>query len=921
MPVALASIAGACDRTNPDDFHKAVEAGPDCDADLTKPEGFADAVKCAEYKSCAFDCADGCNEVEKPYACPAMRGWAAMPHAAACGAYDGNDATHPAVVQGQCIATAPQSDAVLGAGIDPTVAGRVHLPDGHFIQPAGREELLRADGVTSGFPLNVLLVPGTHLAVVSDSGVDDNALYTVDLDALAKGDEALVDHVAFPAPNQVEYGLAFVAPNLIYVSGGARGYVYAFVIDTTTGKLTAAPPGDLDLGVGTTPSISHRYYSGGIANGPSSQLVVAPETFEPALRVAAPRATTGIEVTGSIDLGGPTQIFDVVADPFDPTSDTFWVTALDTHELLRIDLANKKVAARISTAKNPEGAAPIEGKFVAVAASDDDALQLFDATSGALVQAVSFSIDGRTGAQPGLVTYDAPRKRLYVTLSGQNALAVMNVDATSKTAPLTYLGRVPTGWWPTQVRVRDDGSLVVLAGKGHGTGPADAPYGFDQGETPELTHGSIAVVPLPSDADVSGPMEALVARSRDTSSAHGWPTVSCPAGAPYDFPVPLTNTGAASAQIQHVVYVVRENKTFDSLFGDMPGVDGDPRLVMAPGKMDDYWKNARTIARDFTVFDQYYTSAEQSLQGHIWNSFGRETDFIERTWMTVWGRGVRQPKAGIDPQIGSPREGSLFAWAEANAVDYDDMGEIVGVAKKGFDPHYPGLVITIGAPDLDKACYVAARARATCDLKAFTYVVLPNDHTQGLSAGAPTPELMISVNDEATGMLLDSLSHSPIWPSTLFIVTEDDPQSGGDHVDAHRTPLFMASPWIKRGYVAKSHVDVSSIAKLLAHVFAKPYPSQVVADAALPLDAFTSTPDYTPYTYTPRTTATSCNPSGTKDAEIAAGWSFDDPDDQPGLSEQVRAHMRRLGDVDSVVRSGPEARPSNVGKVRPVVTR
>jgi hypothetical protein len=183
---------------------------------------------------------------------------------------------------------------------------------------------------------------------------------------------------------------------------------------------------------------------------------------------------------------------------------------------------------------------------------------------------------------------------------------------------------------------------------------------------------------------------------------------------------------------------------------------------------------------------------------------------------------------------------------------------------------------------------MAYRARVLCDLKPFTYAWYVNDHTLGGKAGAPNPALMISVNDEATGMLVDALSHSPLWKSTLVVVVEDDPQDGSDHVDYHRSIAVMASPWIKRGYVSHTHFDIPAVHKLFAHIFGLPYNNQTVADAALPLDLFTSTPDYTPFSYKPRSYADlSCNPAGSKLAEEAEKWDFSEPDDQPGLSDQV----------------------------------
>lgn len=876
----------ACESTDPDSYHypsSAPDAG-DCPADLTTPEGFAQALKCDAYKSCAFDCASGCEEATQPYQCPAMRPWIAMPHAAACAGYDGME--RPVPQRGRCTATAPTGDALAPAGVDAKIAGRVRLPDGHFIQPAGREQVLAPKGTSSGFPLNVILVPGTRFAIVSDAGVLDNAIDVIDLDRLAAGAPAVVSSVAFPSPTQLYFGLAYVAPGRVFASGGADGYVYAFTLDATTGALARDPSGDLDMGPSTDAS-GGRWYVGGIAAGDASTLVVAPSTSESSLRVVA----TDTKAYASIDLGAH-EIFDVVRDPYDAAMHTYWVTALDARALLRVDVATKAVTARIPTGKNPEGVALLGGTHVAVASSDDDAIAVYDAVSGMLVQTLALAGDGPSGLQPGVLEYDAPRKTLYATLSGINAVGAFAFDHTSS-APLTALGRIPAAWWPTAVRARDTGDLVVVTGKGHGTGPSPTPFGPGSGGTLELTRGSIALVPFPSAGDL-GAMSAIVDASRKLGTSQGFPTVNCPSGAPYDFPVPLTNTGAPSALIQHVVYVVRENKTFDAIFGDFPAANGDPKLVMSPGKMDEFWKNARSLARAFAIADGYYVDAEQSLQGHIWNVFGRTTDYNERTWTSSWGRGTRKPKAGIDPNIGYPADGSLFTWLEKHGIAYDDMGEVVGTAKNGFDPHYPGFVYTLQLPDVDKACYIAARARATCDLKSLTYVVMPNDHTAGGAAGAPRPELMIAVNDEATGMLLDAISHSPIWATTLVVVTEDDPQNGGDHVDAHRTPLLLASPWVKRGYVTPTHIDVASLHKLFAHLFGKPYASETIANAAIPFDAFTSTPDYAPFTYAPRTTPTTCNAAGTLEARVAEGWDLRDPDEQPGLAEQVARRMREI---------------------------
>ena len=182
-----------------------------------------------------------------------------------------------------------------------------------------------------------------------------------------------------------------------------------------------------------------------------------------------------------------------------------------------------------------------------------------------------------------------------------------------------------------------------------------------------------------------------------------------------------------------------------------------------------------------------------------------------------------------------------------------------------------------------------------CDLPQFVYAWLGNDHTFGLSAGYPNPGIMMAVNDEATGMLLDGISHSPIWASSLVIVIEDDPSTGQDHVDMHRSIALFASPWVKRGYVSHGHYDVASLHKLMAHIFGKPYRNAEIANARPAARHVHVDAGLHPVRVrAPQLQRSSCNPAGTKGARRAEKWDFSEPDDQPGLGEQIREAMRGL---------------------------
>ena len=190
--------------------------------------------------------------------------------------------------------------------------------------------------------------------------------------------------------------------------------------------------------------------------------------------------------------------------------------------------------------------------------------------------------------------------------------------------------------------------------------------------------------------------------------------------------------------------------------------------------------------------------------------------------------------------------------------------------------------------------------RVVCDLGNFIYMTLPNDHTIGVCSSNPTPETMCAVNDEATGMMLDAISHSPLWKSSLVFITEDDPSQGGEHVDSHRTPFVIVSPWVKRGYVSQTHIDVASICTRSSRTSsASPTRTPGRRRDACRFDMFTSTPDYTPFTYTPRTWPLACGASGPggkavapAEEELTSIWDFSHEDQQPGLAAQVVRAMR-----------------------------
>lgn len=841
--------------------------------------------------SCALACGsqEGCEP--NGYECPSMLPWGQLPHASSCKPWDGK---YPTPVAGKCKASLPTGAAAKKTGVDPDDMATTILPTGYRAKPAGKSVSL--GDTQGGFASNVLAIDGTDLAVVIDTGIKDHAVRLIDTKAVETDPtKAIRSLVRYGSGENLTHGAIVVAGSSptskrLYVGGGygTGGKLFAFDIDTAKGELVANTADNIPLSIAG----NGRPMPSGIAVRPDGKLVVATQGNGGGSKLYIVDRTT--KTASAPIILANNDLFSVFIHPADTIGKYAYVSVWDGDRVDVVDLDAAKVVKSVPVGKSPQAFIAIDARYLALVSSDADIITIFDTLPDGWAKVSETKVVEASGYgwAPSGVSYDEKDKRLYVTLAGLNAVAIYDVVTGAGAPTLSLKGMLGTEWWPTAVTFRgSDGALVIVNGKGRGTGANPIAFKPSDGNITQLMKGSVQVVPK---TEVDGASKTTIDALTDLQKLEGASKIDC-AGAPNDFPVPGTNKEGPSKQIKKIVFAIKENKTFDAVFGDMPGVEGDPKLVMAPGQMEVLFPNQRKLAKTFSNFDNYYTSAEQSIQGHVWTAYGRTTEFIERTWLVAWGRGIRLPVMGVSQ--GKPVEGSLFNWFQREKVPFDNMGELAGAADDDkklpknccLDSRYPGQFYAQDEPDTRKACYIAARSRVTCDLKPFTYAVMPNDHTAGGAAGQPRVEVYIAVGDEGTGQLVDALSHSPDWAETLVVVTMDDPQDGGDHVDAHRTPLFFAGPWVKRGYVSKGHYDTTSLHKLFAHIYGIAYPNEIVARAALPLDAFTSTPDYTPYDHVKRTVTLACNPKATKYATEAAmsQWDFSQPDQAPGIGRQV----------------------------------
>ncbi len=788
----------------------------------------------------------------------------------------------------ECLAMEPPSDAVTGECEAVVIDEQATLPVGDdgaggYIVP-GAKRVTRVGDVLElpGFPLAVYPVPGTGYALVTDGGVAAEQLSVVDLETMSVVDQRLFRR----STSEATYlGIDSTSDgSQVFVSGGGTNMVWVYDFDTSTGQLTDRPA--LELAATTDEG-----YVSDIRLLADDRTLVATLLF--GAQVVWWDTVTDSEIA-RVPLIEDSRPFGLELSPDESMG---YVSLWDEAVVIPIDMSARTAGDAIMVGKNPEGLelSP-DGTTLVVADSDSDSLSLIDV--GTATRTQQLFIDGETalrGASPAEVAF-APSGRMFVVNAGENAVDVFEADTYER------VGRIPTMWYPTDVVVVDDasspvdGAVLIVNGKHEGTG-ANIDPGND--DILDLVGGSLIKLEAGTfdDADLAAwdlEIEDNNTRARDFLD------VDC-GGAEYDFPIPEPGMGASSV-IEHVVIVVRENKTYDAYFGDLtdeggaPYGNGDPSLVLIPSaEMDMVIPNTRKLAVEFAMGDNYYSLAEQSVQGHIRTTWGRSTDFIERSWLTTWGRGFYGiPLQGTSTPLGYPEEGSVFDYfATLDFVEVDNYGEIVSARAQAPDGQYPGIFYNMGVADIEKAEWIEGQVWERCRLKDFTYVLMPNDHTFGRQAGRPTPKAMMADNDWGVGRLVDAISHSTFWESTVIFVIQDDPQDGGDHVDNHRSPLLVISPWAKRGFVSSVHYNESSIYRTIQLILGIEDPLNADWANASPMyDLFTGTPDFTPYESIERVWPEEENPTEGAMAAESAQWDFSMPDEQPGLSRLLWRHLR-----------------------------
>ncbi len=480
-------------------------------------------------------------------------------------------------------------------------------------------------------------------------------------------------------------------------------------------------------------------------------------------------------------------------------------------------------------------AASPDGSRIYVACADADAVDVIDTRTNAVTARIGVGLPQGPGASPnGLAV--AADGTVYVSLGAENAVAEIQRDR--------VVARVPAGWYPDGVAVDKD-NVYVINGKGessHANPSLDSSRGGkDPSYVGRLLIGSVRAIPRTAFTGAS---------SKEVA-----------ANVPAPVATPLETVLQAHGPIRHVIYIIKENRTYDQVLGDVAGADGDPNLAWFGANVT---PNQHAIAERFGIFDNTYTDAQVSASGHTWSTAALANDYLERFWPVNYG-GRRDTYDFEDGAIASvPRNGYLWDAAKRAHITYRDYGEFVAIPaltglettqmpglKDHIDPRYRGFDLTVSdEARVDEWQREFRQFVHDGNLPALEIVRLPNDHTSYTKTGALTPRAYVAQNDRAFGRIVDAVSHSPYWANTAVLAIEDDAQNGPDHVDDQRTTFYLASAYAATG-VHNGHYSTSSVVRTIELLLGLP-PMSIYDAVAPPLyDAFRMTKDDTPFNVLP----------------------------------------------------------------------
>ena len=749
-----------------------------------------------------------------------------------------------------------------------TPGKQVLLSNGWSLSPAGRSIAL------GDLPLNMALSPNNKLLAVTNNGQSTQFLQLIDTKT-----EMQLDSISI---GKSWYGIKFNNDGTkLYASGGNDNIIISF--DVKNGRLVK--PDTIKLGdAWPKEKISpagldiddkrKRLYT--VTKEDSSLYVVDLETKKTITRLKLSH--------------------EAYACVLSPDKSELYISIWGGDKLVIYDVVQKQIVSEITTQNHPnEILTTKKGKYIFVANANDNSVSVINTTQRKVIETISATLypTNLTGSTTNGLALSADEKILYIANADNNCLAVFNVSEPGKSVSM---GFIPTGWYPTNVKTVGR-KILVSNGKGFSSlpnpeGPQPVRKTDNSGShlgvinsrlqyIGGLFKGTLSFIDQPNTIQLSNYSKQVYANTpfnkAKESEAHK------------AIGNPIPAKAGDISPIKYVFYVIKENRTYDQVLGDMPQGNGDSSLTIFPEKIT---PNHHALARQFVLLDNFYVDAEVSADGHNWSMAAYANDYVEKTWpVSYGGRGGTYDYEG-SRKIAHPRDGFIWDYCQRAGISYRSYGEFTTPGKATIKSlegnicvNFPPYNLDITDVDRIKAFKIDFDSLLSAGkVPQFNTIRIGNDHTYGQRLGKLTPISMVADNDLALGQLVEHISNSAIWKESAIFVLEDDAQNGPDHVDAHRSPAFVISPYIKMGSVNHSMYSTSGILRTMELILGLPPMSQYDAAAAPLFDCFTTKPNLASFKARPPGVSLTVKNTANNTSSIRSGtWDFSREDRAPDL--------------------------------------
>ena len=710
------------------------------------------------------------------------------------------------------------------------------LPNGWRLTPVGKSLPL------GDLPLNIAVSPLKRLAAITNNGESDQTIQLVDIDR-----DVILDSIII---GKAWLGLTFSDDGrYLYASGGNDNMIVRYEIRNN--KLLVSD--SIIIGKPWPVKISVA----GIALDDSKNRLYVVTKENSSLYVLDTRTKKTIS---QYPLGG-----EGYTCLLSPDHKILYISCWGCDKIILFDTDLQKITGSIGVGDNPNDLCITQnGRYLYVANANDNSVSVIDNGQKKVIEILNSALfpGSPSGSTTNSVALSSDEKTLYIANADNNCLAVFDV---TKPGASVSKGFIPTAWYPTCVRTAKD---KILVSNGKGLSSHANPYG------PDPTRKGDVVVFRAEGKEQKIKEQYIGGLFRGTLTILKSPDASQMAlfskavynNTPYNKNTELKSEGAAGnpipmkvgdkSPIRYIFYIIKENRSYDQVLGDIPEGNGDRNLVLFG---ENITPNQHALAREFVLLDNFYVNGEVSADGHNWTMGAYATDYLEKNWPTSYGgRGGEYPGEG-SIEIANNKNGFLWDYCKRNGVTYRTYAEFMGDKKPNI-PVLKGHFCSRYTPwDLSVRDTVRFRQwkhdfdslLAADALPQLNTLRFGNDHTEGLSLNRPTPFAHVADNDLAVGLFVDYVSHSKVWKNSLILIVEDDAQNGPDHVDAHRSPVYLAGGFVKKGFVDHTLYTTTSLLRTIELILGLPPMSQYDAPSIPLWRCMNNTPGHPAFSVRP----------------------------------------------------------------------